>query len=97
MSRTSVRVVSDYQGIGELLRSGGVAADLRARGERMAQAARGRGIQVEGRPGKIALPVDVNVREGRSRVLVAVAINHPSGIAVEAKHRLLVGSIDAAH
>ena len=94
---SSVRIEMDYGGVGELLRSAGVQADLDNRGEAMKAAAEGRGIMVEGEPGDVALPITSTSAGNSRRARTIVAIDHPAGLAVEAKHRLLVGSLDAAH
>ena len=93
----SVRIELDRQGLGELLRSPEVRADLDRRASAVAKAARDRGLLVDGEPGKVPLPVTMasgSLGGGRARAFVR--ITHPSGLAVEAKHRLLVGSLDAA-
>lgn len=51
----------------------------RVAGEAVADRVRGQGIYVEGEPGDVPLPVEV---EDDGEVVIA----HPSGLAVEAKH-----------
>jgi hypothetical protein len=91
-----VRIEIDPDGIGELLRSPEVRADLERRATAVAKAAQDRGILVDGEPGKEALPIITGSGTGGGRARAFVRILHPSGLAVEAKHRLLVGSLDAA-
>jgi hypothetical protein len=79
-----------------LLAQPGVVADIRARGERVKAAAESAGIRVEGIPGRIDLPVTLKVNRKRRRARARVILDHPSGQAVEAKHGLLAGAIDAA-
>lgn len=75
-----------------MLRSDSVQAAVMAEAERVAESARATGILVEGEPGDVALPIEVtDARTSRARALVS--INHPSGLAVEAKHRLLGGAL----
>ena len=96
MARGSVRIELDRAGVGELLRSDAVQAMLDDKADRVADAARGRGIQVEGKPGDVPLPIVTRRARTATRAKSTVVIEHPSGLAVEAKHRLLVGSLDAA-
>jgi hypothetical protein len=86
----------DYRGLGQLLESKGVLDDLEARASRIQAAADARGVMVEGIPGNVALPVEVERDETPSRSRVRVVLAHPAGEAVELKHRLLVGSLEAA-
>lgn len=83
-------------GMRDLLRSEGVQAMLGRRAERVADVVRSAGIRVEGVPGKTELPVEVDIRAGKNRARATVAIDHPAGLAVEAKHGVLTASIDAA-
>jgi hypothetical protein len=92
----SVQLKLDYYGVRALLRSDDVQADLHRRAEAVATAARSRGIMVEGEPGDRPVPIDVQDAKGGTRARCLVVIDHPSGLAIEAKHRLLVGSLDAA-
>lgn len=94
---SAVRIEMHYPGVQELLRSAGVRADLDRRAEAVAKAARDRRVMVEGEPGAVPLPVATESGRSGSRARAFVRIDHPSGLAVEAKHRLLVGSLDAAH
>lgn len=92
----AVRIDLDGGGIRELLASDDVRAMLESKAEAVANAARARGVMVDGSPGNTPLPIVVDAERGRARARAAVIIDHPSGMAVEAKHRLLVGSLDAA-
>ncbi len=91
-----VRVTLNRAGVRRLLTSAQVAAALGQVADRIADRVRSAGIRVEHEPGDIPLPVDVHVHTdgGRARALVVLA--HPAGAAVEAKHRLLLRSIDAS-
>lgn len=90
---SSVRIELNYEGLGELLNSAPVAEELDRRAQNVAKAARGRGITVENDE---PIPVTVETGKARSRVRSRVILDHPAGLAVEAKHRLLGGSLDAA-
>lgn len=80
----------------KLLVQPGMVADIAARGARVEAAAEASGIRVEGVPGRIDLPIELDVNTKGRRARARVTIAHPSGIAVEAKHGLLAGAIDAA-
>ena len=96
MTISSVRIEMDYAGVGELLRSAEVQADLETRGGNMATACTSRGLTVEGDGGgQVPLPVTV-VPAKTKRARVLVTIDHPSGLAMESKYRVLGGSIEAA-
>lgn len=90
------RVEVNGKGLRELLRSQEVRADLARRAEAVAARVRGAGIMVNGEPGTDPLPVKVTSDIGPGRARAQVAITHPSGMAVEAKHRILGSSVDAA-
>lgn len=92
----SVQIVLDGGGIRDLLGSEEVARMLRDKAEAVADAARNRGVLVDGRPGDVPLPVEVVDASSGTRARMLVVSDHPAGLAVEAKHRLLVGSLDAA-
>lgn len=91
----TVRIELDRAGIGKLLRSDEVQHMLDDKAERVAAAARSRGIMV-GWEDNTPLPIVVESRGSSSRARALVAAEHAAGLAVEAKHRLLVGSLDAA-
>jgi len=90
------RVRLSRPGMRELLRSKGVQADLTRRALAVADQVEAAGIRVEGKPGRIPLPVTVDVSVGPERARARVILDHPSGTAVEAKHGILTSSIDAA-
>lgn len=91
----SVLIELERAGIGALLRSPEVQNLLEAKAQAVATAARGRGIKVDGDPGQVDPEIEVR-SAGGVRARAVVGINHPAGLAIEAKHRLLVGSLDAA-
>lgn len=92
-----VRVEINSAGIGQLAKSAQVRAHLEGRAQRMAAAARAAGIRVEGTEGggDVPLPVEVETDTSPSRARARVVIDHPSGLAVEAKHRVLGRALDA--
>lgn len=90
------RVVVRRRKLEHILKSERMQADLANRAAAAAAEVRSAGIRVEGVPGRVELPVTVTVRVGRSRARSRVILDHPSGIAVEAKHGVLAASIDAA-
>jgi hypothetical protein len=92
---SSFRIELTRNGLREYLASSEVEAMLARKARAVAQAAEARGIKVEGEPG-IPVPIEVASRSGGSRARASVYIAHPAGLAVEAKHRLLGGSLDAA-
>lgn len=93
----SIRFEPNDAGVAELLNSAGVHADINRRGEAMRAAAESAasGILVEGEPGDEPVSVEGEMG-GDSRARYTLAITHPSGLAVEAKHRILGGALDAA-
>ena len=93
----TTRFAFNTAGLRELLTSREVAADLDRRGQAVAAAARSQGVMVEGEePGNIALPIEVHTDTTGPRARTTVVAAHPAGLAVEAKHRLLGGALDAA-
>lgn len=92
---TSIKIELDRDGIRALLRDPAVQALLDDKARAVARAAEGRGVLVGGDPGTEALPISTR-SAGGARARAVVGIDHPAGLAVEAKHRLLVGSLDAA-
>lgn len=91
---SSVRITMDYAGVGELLTSADLQADLDHRAESVRDAILARGITVEsdGTP----LPVVAQSAGTAKRARALVVLDHPAGIAVEAKYRVLAGSLEAA-
>jgi len=96
MTRSSILIELNRSGIKALLASSEVQAMLEGKAAAVVNAAKGRGILVGGDPGDTPLPVEAISEASGARAKAMVSINHPAGIAVEAKHRLLVGSLDAA-
>jgi hypothetical protein len=95
VARVTIELNGD--GIRDLLKSDGVQQMLVDRAEQVAEHARGRGVRVEGEPGDEPLPIRVEAgTRGRTRARAFVIVDHDAALAVEAKHRLLVGSLDAA-
>lgn len=94
MAVSSVRFELERGGVGELLASSEMQKLLDAKANAVADAARARGVMVEG--DQVALPVKAESRPTSTRARARVVLDHPAGLAVEAKHRLLVGSLDAA-
>jgi hypothetical protein len=97
---SSVRIELNRAGIHELLTSVELQQHLNSLGEQVADAAASRApIVGEGldnsEPG-IPLPINVESSGGKSRARTVVIADHWAGVAVEAKHRLLVGALDAA-
>lgn len=90
------RFAINRKGVRELLKSPGVKVMLKAKGEAVASAARTAAPPVDGEPGDAKPPVFADVGEGKTRARVRIVVNHPSGVALEAKHALLAGAIDAA-
>lgn len=85
------RVKLNHAGIAAILKSGPMAAAVQAATEQVANEARARVPMVEGIPGDIAPAIETQmVTTDRAHGIVAIA--HPSGLAVEAKHGLLSGS-----
>lgn len=80
----------------DLLRSEDVQEMLGRKARAVADQVVAAGIRVEGTPGRTPLPVTVSVGAGKERARAAVILDHPSGLAVEAKHAILASSIDAA-
>lgn len=91
---TRVRLKS--RGMRALLRSDQVQEILGRKARAVADQVEAAGIRVEGTPGRRPLPVTVAVGAGKERARAAVILDHPAGLAVEAKHGILTSSIDAA-
>jgi hypothetical protein len=81
------------KGIREVLTSEPVRALLHAKAEEVAATVRAQGhITSDGTP----LPVEVVAERDTDRAAVSVAILHPSGIGMEARHGLLRRAAEAA-
>lgn len=94
-----VRFVRNPVGMVEILLSPGVKADLGRRAEAVRSAAESDASWdqlVSGVPGDETIPVAVVVERHGDRNVAQVRANHPAALAVEAKHRVLGRSIDAA-
>lgn len=96
---SSVRIELARNGLREVLTGVELEKVLADKARAVQAAAQSRGIKVSGEDGEVPLPIEVSssargTSGGRARA--AVWIDHPAGLAVEAKHRLLVGSLDAA-
>lgn len=92
----AVRVQIDLDRLGilrEALTSSAVQDAIMEKAEEIADNARNAGIMVEGDPGDVALPIEVVDARSSSRARALVVIDHPSGVAVESKHRLLGGAL----
>lgn len=86
MARSKVRL--DHRGLGAILRGREVTELTRQAAEAVADNVKSQGHLVEGIPGDIDLPVTVSMFE-TDRAHAVVAIAHPSGDAVQAKHGAL--------
>ncbi|MEV1331126.1 hypothetical protein AB0J20_16290 [Micromonospora costi] len=86
----------DRRGMRALLRSDEVQQMLARKAEAVAEQVEASGIRVDGKPGRVALPVTVETSAGEGRARSRVILDHPAGAAVEAKHGVLTSSIDAA-
>lgn len=95
MSRVSGVRVND-RGLQELMKGEQMQAILGAKAGAVAAEVEAAGIRVEGKPGRVDIPVTVTVRVGRTRARSRVFLDHPAGIAVEARHGVLTRAIDAA-
>lgn len=93
---TRVRVRLNRSGMRSLLRSEDVQEPLGRKAMAVAEQVEASGIRVDGTPGRTPLPVAVDVGAGTERARARVVLDHPAGLAVEAKHGVLTSSIDAA-
>lgn len=85
----------NHSGLAAIAKSGEIRALVDAAAEEVADNVRGQGIRVEGVPGDIELPVTVTSYT-TDRAGASVALAHPSGIAVQAKHGALSKAVSAA-
>lgn len=88
-----VRYQPNRRGIRELAASEAVDAELERRGQRIATAA-----ESAYQAGGYEVPVEVVQASSDTdeRARVAVVARHPAALRIEAKHRILGGSLDAA-
>lgn len=87
------KIVLNHGGIEAVLKSGSMAAAVHSAAQRIADNAHG--IMVEGIPGEVPLPITVeDMTTDRAKTRVALA--HPSGMAVQAKHGVLTGGAAGA-
>lgn len=96
MPVASVRIEINRSGIKDLLKDAETQRMLDDKAAKVEQAAQSRAPLVSGESGQIPLPVAARSAPESSRARVIVSADHPAGIAVEAKYRLLVSSLDAA-
>ncbi len=90
----SFRLELDRDGVREaVLRSDGVRRLIEETAESVATKARGNAPRVDGEPGEQPVPIIVEPAHGKTRARALVVIDHPSGLAVEAKHRTLGGAL----
>jgi hypothetical protein len=76
----------DQAGVAEVLTSAGVADAVRGAAEQVADTARWQGHQVtSGQP----LPVEAYDDPDEDRAGTSVAVRHPSGVGMEARHGVL--------
>lgn len=88
------KVRLDRGGIQSLLKSGEMTALVADAAEAVASQVRSQGIRVDGVPGDYELPVTVT-EYTTDRAAASVALAHPSGIAVQAKHGALTKAASA--
>jgi hypothetical protein len=97
-----IRVELDVAGVRELLLSDEVGDELARRGRDVAAAADQRYAEIEvgardaGQPGRQHITTEVHRGEGKNRSRVRVVADHPAAQRVEAAHRVLGQSMDAA-
>lgn len=97
-----VRIEINRAGVREAALTGDAVRDLiLSRARRVADAAntRYRSIEVGGRDvgdSPTRVRASAKMGEGRSRARARVVADHPASLAIEAKHRVLGHSVDAA-
>lgn len=96
MSIKVTRVKLHRRGMRDLLRSEDVQEMLGRKASAVAAQVEAAGIRVDGTPGRVPLPVTVEVGAAQERARAVVILDHPAGAAVEAKHGILTASIDTA-
>ena len=72
-----------------------LAAEVRKVAEEVAANARGQGVRVEGEPGDVSLPIEVD-SYFTDRARSSVTIKHPSGLAAQAKNGVLTRAASQA-
>lgn len=82
-------------GFDQVAKSREIRAEVNALAERVADNARSQNVWVEGVPGDVELPIEV-VEQTTDRARASVQIQHPSGLAVQAKHGILTRAAAAA-
>jgi hypothetical protein len=82
--------------IRDLLQSDELDAVVLAKAQAVADLVVSKGVRVEGVPGRIRLPIVAKLASSGGRSRAHVILDHPSGLAVESKHKLLATNIDAA-
>jgi hypothetical protein len=92
----SVQIELARNGLRDVLKGPEVQRLLADKARAVERAASSRGIKVQGTPGDVPLPVEVHVSSGTNRARAVVVVAHPAGLAVESKHRVLGGALDAA-
>ena len=85
------RVKLNRSGVRSVLTSTQVESELRRIAEQAASTARSRGVLVENKT--VPIPVEVRTSRSGNRAHAYVVLAHPAGLAVEAKYRLLGGSV----
>jgi hypothetical protein len=83
----------DRAGVGELLHSPEFRDAVQAAADQVAAAARGAGHRVTNGE---ALPVEVFDDPNHDRVGVTVAVRHPAGVGMEARHGVLKRAAEVA-
>lgn len=89
----TIKYVPRTVGIEDLLDDDGVRELLGKEANRVAAAARARGIHVGSGRHRQPVPIVVVVEVGKKRARAAVIVDHPAGMAIEAKYGLLRGAL----
>ncbi|ANZ36473.1 hypothetical protein BBK82_10745 [Lentzea guizhouensis] len=92
MSRAFQGFRVDRDGVAEILQSPTLAAHIKALAEEVATGARSQGHRVTSDD---LLPVDVLHDPAPDRVAYTVAVQHPAGMGMEAKHGILTRAAEA--
>ena len=82
-------------GIGEVAKSREMREVIERLAEQVADNVRSQGHMVEGVPGDVPLPVEVDLYE-TDRARASVTLKHASGLAVQGKHGALTRAASAA-